>query len=90
MYFCFDWKFRLLGLLEPSVRFECVAKTLFCTEIVLYKFRGRLLLFLKALGAVFLIFGALEAGLKIDRFLVVSRILSSMGADGKSRHFWSL
>ncbi len=45
---------------------------------------------MEAVGAAFLVFATLETGLKIDGFLVVERIQSRAGVEGKSLGILSL
>ena len=74
----FESKFGRLGLLKPGVRIEgtCTAKSHFSQKLILIDFRVDFCGVAEALGAVFLIFVALETGSKFNGF--------STGAWGKS------
>ena len=59
-------------------------------EIVFREFLSRILSFLEALGTVCLIFVALRTGLKMKRFLVLSKILSSSSGEAELPEIWAL
>ena len=63
--------FGRLGFVEPGFRLECIAKTNFSQKSFVMDIEVEFTCFFDALGAVFLVFAAMETGLKIDGFSVV-------------------
>ena len=62
----FGWNYWQLELLEQGFRVEGIAKTMFSQKSSFGDSRVDFWCFLEALGAGFLIFSALETGLKIE------------------------
>ena len=64
--------FRRLGLPNRGFRKEGIAKNDFSLEFFFYGFRGRCVSFFGGLGSrFFLVYWALQTGLKIEDFLVM-------------------
>ena len=67
----FESKFVRLGLFNQCLRLKNHCKTDFSQHVCFLRVPGSIFVVFYGLGTVFLVFVALETGLKIDGFLVV-------------------